>query len=211
MAATVPTIPLNLDVATLARVVLRPEPGFTEDDFFDFCQEHDLLRIERNAQGEIIIMAPVGTEGGFIESLVYQQFSAWAETDKRGIAFSSNTGVTLPDTSVLSPDAFWISRTTWKTIPRKDRKKFAHIVPAFVIEVRSPSDRMKDLKQKMLVYIRNGVELGWLIDPDSKKVFIYKSGSEIPVELNDSDQVDGEGSIAGFVLNLREIYQQLES
>ena len=97
----------------------------------------------------------------------------------------------------------------WKAIPLGQRKRFPLLVPAFVVEVRSPTDRMKDLRTKMLVYLRNGVELAWLIDPHSRTVAIYRSGCEEPVELTDPETVSGEGQVSGFVLNLHDIYKQL--
>jgi Uma2 family endonuclease len=207
-------VPFLIDLDIFERVVLRPPPDFSDDDFFDFCQrpEHELLRIERNAEGDIIVMAPVGTEGGFTESQVAVELSIWAKRDGRGLAFGSNTGIKLPDGSTFSPDAFWITNETWKAIPRAIRKKFASCVPPFVIEVRSPSDRKKDLHEKMLAYLRNGVELGWLIDPLSRTptVRIYRQ-SEPFVELENPARLEGEGPVAGFVLDLKEIYDVLDA
>src|SRR5581483_11154937 len=156
-------LPLALDVATLDRVVLRPGPEFSDDDFFEFCQEHENLRIERNSEGEVIIMPPVGLEGSFSEFEISSELRSWAKKDGRGIVLSSSAGFTLPDRSVFAPDASWVPTERWKAVPRNLRQRFAPLVPAFVIEVRSPSDRKRDLHNKMLVYLRNGVDLGWLI------------------------------------------------
>ena len=202
-------LPLALDVATLERVVLRPEAGFTDDDLFDFCQHNQLLRIERNSEGELIIMAPVGTESSFAEVEIASQLNAWARQDGRGIVLSATAGLTFPDGSVLSPDACWIPIEKWTAVPRNLRRKFAPLLPAFVIEVRSPSDRKKDLHEKMLTYLRNGVELGWLIDPDSRTADIYKLDQERAVELLNPDTISGDGPVAGFVLDLKQIYEQL--
>lgn len=191
------------------RVLVRPGPEFTEDDFFEFCQEHSLLRIERNSEGEVIIMAPAGFESGFIELEVAAQLREWAKKDERGIVAGATAGITLPDGSVFSPDACWIPIDRWKVIPRKQRQRFAPVVPAFVIEIRSPSDRRKDLQEKMQVYLRNKVELGWLIDPQAKTVSIYSSDRETPSELIEPERVFGEGPVAGFVLELKQIYDQL--
>ena len=202
-------LPITLDVATVKRLVVRPEGELSEDEFFDFCQQHALFRIERNADGEIIIMAPVVLEGGFNEYQVALQLGNWAERDGRGFAFGPNTGITFPDGSTLSPDAFWITKDQWRAVPRKQRKQFARIVPPFVIEIRSETDRRKDLHEKMLTYLRNGVKLGWLIDPIVRKVSIYKS-NEPPIEVDDPSGVEGEAPVAGFVLDLKAIYDQLE-
>jgi Uma2 family endonuclease len=200
-----------IDMDTFERVVLRPPADFSDDDFFDFCQrrEYELLRIERNAEGDIVVMAPVGAEGGIIEGEVFGELRQWAKRDGRGLAIPADVGIKFPDGSTLSPDACWIPKDLWKSIPRKLRKKFAPMVPPFVIEIRSPSDRKKDLHEKMLTYIRNGVELGWFIDPLTRGVRIYRPGEEF-VELNDPPRLEGEGPIAGFVLDLKQIYDQLD-
>jgi Uma2 family endonuclease len=203
------TLPLALDLATLDRVVVRPGPEFTEDDFFEFCQEHSLLQVERNSQGEIIVMAPSGLESDFIGVEVIAQLREWAKKDGQGVVAGPTAGLTLPDKSVLSPDACWIPRRRLEALSRKQRQKFPPLVPAFVIEIRSPSDRKKDLQEKMQTYLRNTVELGWLIDPQSRTVTIYSSDRETPNELIDPERVFGEGPVAGFVLQLKQIYDQL--
>jgi Uma2 family endonuclease len=205
-------VPIVIDMDTFERMVLRPPANFSDDDFFDYCQrpELELFRIEREANGDIVIMAPVGTEGGFNESEVFGQLYEWAKRDGRGIPWGPNTGIKLPDGSTRSPDAFWLPKEMWRAIPRSKQKKFAPVVPPFVIEIRSPSDRKKDLHEKMLTYLRNGVQLGWLIDPISRTVRIYKQGEEF-IELKDPERVEGEGPVAGFVLDLKRIYNQLET
>jgi Uma2 family endonuclease len=202
------TLPLALDIATLQRVVLRPGPEFTEDNFFEFCQEHSLLRIERNSEGEVIIMAPAGFESG-LELEVAAQLREWAKDDGPGVVAGPTAGLTLPDTSVLSPDVCWIPIGRLKAVPHKQRQKFPPLVPAFVVEIRSPSDRKKDLQEKMQTYLRNKVELGWLIDPQSNTVTIYTAEREAPTELREPERVFGEGPVAGFVLELKQIYDQL--
>jgi Uma2 family endonuclease len=210
MATAIATqLPLVLDLARMERVVLRPYSKLGEGEFFDFCQQHQLFRIERNSDGEIIIMAPAGDESGLVEAQVIRVLGNWASTSGKGVVLSSNAGITLPDGSTLCPDTCWIPIDRWKAVPPKQRKKFALLVPAFVIEVRSPSDRKKDLHEKMLTYLRNGVELGWVIDPESRTVRIYKPGEE-PIELQNPDRVQGEGPVAGVVLDLKSIYEQLE-
>jgi Uma2 family endonuclease len=211
-ATTAPAVPSVTHLDTFERIVLRPPADFSDDDFFDFCQrpEHELLRIERDANGDIVIMAPVGGEGTFHESRIFVALSNWADLGGRGIALNSNLGIKLPDGSTRSPDASWIPNELWKALPRRERKKFPPLVPPFVIEIRSPSDRKKNLHEKMLMYQRNGVELGWLIDPLSRTVRIYKPGAEF-IELNDPERVEGEGPVAGFVLDLKQIYDQLQT
>jgi Uma2 family endonuclease len=210
-ATATPTLPLVLDLDTAERVVLRPGRDLTDDEFFDFCQQpqFELFRIERNAEGDIIFMPPVGTEGAITETDVVVELSNWAKRDGRGLALGPNAGINLPDGSTFAPDAFWILKEVWRAIPRKERQQFARVVPPFVIEVRSRTDRKKDLHEKMLAYLRNGVELGWFIDPLTRTVRIYKQGEEF-VELDNPPRVEGEGPVAGFVLDLKRIYDQLD-
>ncbi|HTU43801.1 MAG TPA: Uma2 family endonuclease [Bryobacteraceae bacterium] len=210
-ATATPALPLVLDLDTAERVVVRLERDLTDDEFFEFCQQpqFELFRIERNADGDIIIMPPVGGEGTYFEHEVGWQLGAWAKNDGRGVVLSANVGLKLPDGSTLSPDACWIPNEVWRSTPRKQRKKFPPIVPPFVIEVRSRTDRKKDLHEKMLAYIRNGVELGWLIDPLTRTVRIYKQGEDF-IELNDPPSIEGEGPMTGFVLDVKQIYDQLD-
>ncbi|MGA8027616.1 MAG: Uma2 family endonuclease [Bryobacteraceae bacterium] len=201
-------IPLSVDLASLKRVVLRPPTGFSDDDLLEFCGEHPYLHIEQNAEGDLIV-APCGFDSGFIGSEIFGQLREWARKDGRGMAVAADTGFRLPDKSLYSPDAAWIPSERVKGVPREKRRVFPTLVPAFVIEVRSPSDRKKELHQKMLTYLRNGVELGWLIDPEGRAVAIYRSDQERPIELADPDHLTGEGPVAGFVLHLKQIYDQL--
>ena len=212
MTLAVTTTPheLTVDLNTIRHVALRPGPEFTDEDFFHFCQEHELLRIERSADGEIFVMAPVGTEGGGIEYDVAGEFRNWTRRDRRGRGFGPNAGITLPDGSAFSPDVFWVPAEVWKAVPGSQRRKFAQLIPPFVIEIRSPTDRIKDLHEKMLIYVRNGVELGWLIDPISRTVRIYRQNEPF-VELDNPSRVEGEGPVSGFVLDLKQIYDELDA
>ncbi len=202
-------IPITLDLATVDRVVVRLGPEFTDDDFFAFCQEHSALRMERGAEGEVIIMAPAGLESGFIGVEVLAQLREWARTDGQGVVVGPGAGMTLPDKSVVSPGACWIPRGRWKALSRKQRQGFGAVVPAFVIEIRASNERKNDLHEKMRNYLRNKVELGWLIDPQLRSVWIYSCDREAPIELIGPERVFGEGPIAGFMLELKQIYDQL--
>ena len=203
------TLPLPLDMATLERVVLRPGHLLTEAEFFDLCGEHSILRIEKNSEGDVIVMPPHGAIDGLTHFKVAVELHEWAEADGRGIVFSCQAGITLPDSSVFAPDAFWLTRKAWRDLSLGEQESFAAIIPPFVIEVRSRTDRKRDLQDKMRTYMRNGVELGWLIDPISKTVTIYRAGEAEPIELDNPAQVTGEGPVAGFVLDLHRVYSQL--
>lgn len=145
----------------------------TDDEFFRFCMENRDLRIERDNQLNIYIMAPVGTFGGYQSGEAFFQLAAWSRINKKGKVFDSSTGFTLPDRSVLSPDASWVSIGKWKALPETLREKFAPLCPDFVIEVRSKSDSLEELKNKMERWITNGVQLAWLVDPIKTNCYIY--------------------------------------
>ena len=176
----------------------------SEDEFFYFCQENANLRIEREADKKITIMEPIGNESGHYESEVNYQLKDWARKseDVKGITFSSATGFTMPTGAVKSPDASWLPLEKWLELPASDRKKFTHVCPYFVVEVRSETDNLADLQAKMLEWIENGVLLGWLIDPKRQTSYIYRAdGSMEKVEGFDK-KLSGEDVLKGFELDL---------
>ena len=176
--------------------------SMTDDEFFKFCQENKDLRIERNSNLEIVIKSPVSTLSGFHSTEIIRQLSSWSVIDGRGLAFDSSTGFTLPDRSVLSPDASWMTREKWKNLSEDDKDKFAPICPDFVIEVRSKTDRIEDLLNKMKVWINNGASEAWLIDPREKISYLFASqGVERKIE-GFSRRLSGERLIYGFELDL---------
>jgi Uma2 family endonuclease len=176
------------------------------DDFYDFCEENQDLRIERTKEGNVIIMPPAYSETGRKNFNLAVDFGIWARQDKTGIGFDSSTGFTLPNGATRSPDVSWIRLGRWNALPKDKRQKFAKIAPDFVIELRSETDRLKDLQKKMREYIENGVQLGWLIDPQNKRVHIYRPKTETKV-LENPKEVSGEPLLKGFVLNLQEIWE----
>ena len=192
---------------TLSSLVLKMPSTvrMTDEQFFDFCQINRDLRIERTKIGEIIIMPPTGSETGNRSGNISYQLWAWAKKDKTGITFDSSTGFTFPSGQTLSPDAAWIKLERWNALSPEQREKFAPICPDFVIELRSPSDSLKSLKEKMQEYIQEGVKLGLLIDRKPRKVYIYRP--EVPEEcLDNPATVSGEPILPGFVLDLSEIW-----
>lgn len=167
----------NLPVASeIVPIVLQlwPAIAMTDDQFYEFCQLNRDFRIERNATGELIIMPPTGSETDERNFDLIGQLWAWTKQDGTGVGFGSSGGFTLPNGAVKSPDAAWIKRTNWEAIPAEQRKKFAPICPEFVIELRSDSDSLQVLQDKMQEYIDNGTQLGWLIDRKQRQVFIYR-------------------------------------
>ncbi|BAZ81956.1 Uma2 family endonuclease [Sphaerospermopsis kisseleviana CS-549] len=178
----------------------------TDEQFFDFCQINRNLRIERNKFGEISIMSPAGSETGNREINILGQLWVWTEKDGTGIAFSSSTGFKLSTSAERSPDASWIKLERWNTLTPEQQKKFAPICPDFIIELRSASDNLQPLKEKMVEYMEEpGIQLGLLIDRKHRRVYIYRPGQ--PVEcLENPETVNCDPILPGFVLNMAKIW-----
>jgi Uma2 family endonuclease len=188
-------------------LVLQMSPVWemSADSFFDFCQLNSHLRIERTATGKLVIMAPAGSETGNRNAKLMQQLSNWTDRDGSGIEFDSSAGFILPNGATRSPDASWISLTRWNSLSAEQKTKFAPICPDFVVELRSPSDTLKLLQDKMQEYIDNGASLGWLIDRTTRQVFIYTPDNKVKT-LDNPQTISGDPVLSGFVLNLAEIW-----
>ena len=182
---------------------LRYETPMTDEEFLRFCAANEPLRMERDANGDVIVMSPTGTEGGNTELDIATELNIWARQDGRGRALGPSSGVKLPDTAVRAADAAWVSWERYKAAGTSSA--FRQFVPEFVIELRSESDRLKDLREKMEQWIACGVELGWLIDPSRKIVEIYRPGQAME-EQEGHTAVYGEGPVGGFVLELGRIW-----
>jgi Uma2 family endonuclease len=188
-------------------IVLRipPKLQMTDDEFFEFCQINSELRIERNKSGELLIMPPTGSETGNRSGSVFGELYIWARQDGTGICFDSSTGFKL-SMGDKSPDASWIKLERWNALSPEQKQKFAPICPDFVVELRSASDNLKPLEEKMQEYMREpGVQLGWLIDCKNPRVYIYRPG--LPEEcLENPATVSGDPVLPGFVLNMSNIW-----
>jgi Uma2 family endonuclease len=177
----------------------------TEEQFMQLCQENPELRLELTAQQELVIMPPTGSESGGRSGEVFYSLTAWTKKNGTGISFDSSTGFTLPNGAIRSPDASWVWRERWNALTKDQRERFAPLCPDFVIELRSPTDRLSDLYEKMEEYIANGARLGWLIDPIDKRVYVYRPGQ--PVEtLDDPPTLSGDPGLPGFVFAVRELW-----
>ncbi|MGF1935214.1 MAG: Uma2 family endonuclease [Nostoc sp. ChiQUE02] len=187
-------------------VQIPPSMQMTDEQFFDFCQVNRELRIERNQFGEISIMPPTGSETGNRNFNVALQLGVWAEKDGTGVCFDSSTGFKLSTGAERSPDASWIKLERWNALSPEKQQRFAPICPDFVLELRSPSDNLKPLKEKMEEYMREPeVQLGFLIDRKHRRVYIYRPG--IPEEcLENPATVSGESVLPGFVLNMSKVW-----
>lgn len=184
---------------------ISPVWEMSADSFFDFCQLNSHLHIERTATGKLIIMSPAGSETGNRNFKLIQQLANWTDRDGSGIGFDSSAGFALPNGSTRSPDASWIKLTKWNSLSAQQKTKFAPICPDFVVELRSPSDNLKMLQDKMQEYIDNGVSLGWLIDRTTRQVYIYTPDSEVK-SLDNPQTISGEPILSGFVLDLTKIW-----
>jgi Uma2 family endonuclease len=191
------------------RVILGDSQPIGDDEFYDFCMANPDLRIERSAQGEIIIVPPAGGESDHHSLELGAQLRNWAKKDKRGKAFGSTACFLLPDGAGLSPDAAWVIASKVESLSRTIRRKFMPIVPEFVIEVMSPSDRLKPARAKMEQWIANGTLLAWLIDGDHRTVYIYRPGKPCQIEKDINQLEAGNGPISGFVADLTDVWAGL--
>ena len=177
-----------------------------DDDFFEFCQANRDVRIERTKNGDLIIMPPTGGKTGGRNFYLTAKFGVWVEADGTGKGFDSSTGFTLPNGAERSPDVAWVRRERWDALTAKEQERFPPLCPDFVVELRSRTDSLAALQQKMQEYIENGAQLGWLIDPAARKVYLYRPGA--PVEqLDNPEHISGDPLLPGFVLNLAPLWQ----
>ena len=197
---------MNLALPEIDQPVrLRFARPMTDEELLRFCAANEMVRVERDANGELILMTPSGSGTGQKNSELIYQLAAWARETNLGATFDSNAGFTLPDGSMRSPDAAWIAWPSWNALSEKQKEEFAPICPEFVIELRSPSDRLPELQAKMQMWIANGAEVAWLVDPLRKTVEVYRPGREAEV-LEGGSAVEGDGPVAGFVLELGRVW-----
>ncbi|MEM1426785.1 MAG: Uma2 family endonuclease [Cyanobacteria bacterium P01_H01_bin.130] len=175
----------------------------TLDDaqFDQLCRNNPDIQFERTAQGELIIMPPVGAESGNRELDLMGQLWAWNRQKKLGKTFSSSTCFRLPNGALRSPDASWIQLTRWNQLSDAEQKRFAPICPDFVIELRSESDQLQTLQDKMTEYLDNGCQLGWLIDPQTQALTIYQP-QRSPEILSQPKTLAGGDLLPDFVCDL---------
>jgi Uma2 family endonuclease len=190
-------MPIVVETRTLDR--------FTDEELYEFCLANKALRIERNRKGQLEIMPPTGLETSFHNSDLNAELKLWNRQHKLGLVSDSNGGYTLPNGAMRVPDVAWISQERWAGVPAEDRKRFAHVCPDFVIELLSESDSLKDAKAKMEEWRENGCRLGWLIDPASRSVLIYRENGEIIIHPF-GQALSGENVLPGFALDLSEIF-----
>ncbi len=174
----------------------------TDREFFLFASSNRDYKIEREANGQIIINMPTGLKTSHFNSDFNGELWFWNKTFKLGYVFDSNGGFTLPDTSVKSPDASWVRKDRWENLDNDEQKVFGHLVPDFIAEIVSESDNLVQQKKKMIQWRENGVILGWLIDSDSETTFIYRLGSEKVEEKAFSESLSGEDILPNFEITI---------
>ena len=201
------TLTLDPDIRDMMpmSIDLRPLPSMTDEEFFLFCQANRELRIERTAQGEIIMMAPAGGETGGRNANLVTDLNHWARANKQGVVFDSSTGFDLPNGATRSPDAAWVRRELLAQLTAKQKRKFLPVCPDFIIELRSPTDSLRGAQDKMTEWIDNGAQLGWLIDPSERTVYVYRPGHAME-QLQNPATVSAEPVLPGFVLDLAVIW-----
>ncbi len=192
-AATVtlpPTLKLTIDL--------------TDEQFFQLCQQNRDLRFERTAKGEILIMPPTGGETSKRNFEVAVQLGIWNKQSNLGVCFDSNGGFTLPNGATRAPDASWVRRDRWEAFTPEQRERFVPLCPDFVVELRSPSDSLEKVREKMREYMDNGARLGWLLNPQDQQVEIYRPDRDVEI-LGNTATLSGEDVLPGFVLELNPI------
>jgi Uma2 family endonuclease len=177
----------------------------TDDQLYEFCQINRDLRIERNRQGELIIMPPTGGETSERNAEIIIQLGSWAKRNGEGATFDSSGGFRLNNGAVRSPDAAWVRHSRLSALEAEERQKFLPLCPEFVIELRSPTDSLDVLREKMQEYVDNGAQLAWLIDPEQKRIYVYRPGEPVQ-ELEHPEKISGQPLLSGFELDLREIW-----
>jgi Uma2 family endonuclease len=187
-------------------LVLHLARKWDEDEFYDFCILNEDLNVELSSEGDLIIVPPSGGETGNRNFELIGSFFVWARQDGTGKGFDSSTLFSLPNGAKRSPDLSWIKKERWEALSEKEQEKFSPICPDFVVELRSPSDSLKRLQKKMEEYIANGAQLGWLLDPSARKVYVYRPGAEAEV-LDDPETVSGEPLLRGFTLDVWAIWE----
>lgn len=188
----------------MTAIYLNLEPVVQElshEQFYKLCMANKGIAMERSPQGELIIMAPVGGESGRKEASYIIDLGIWNRQTGLGEVFSSSTVFKLPNGGDRSPDAAWVQAERWNGLTPEQQTKFPPLCPDFVIELRSESDRLKPLQEKMQEYLDSGLRLGWLINPQGRTVEIYRFNQDVeivqwPVELS------GEAVLPGFVLHI---------
>jgi Uma2 family endonuclease len=184
---------------------IPPAVGLTDEQFYQLCIANEPWQLELTQTGELIIMPPTGGESGIRNSDLNIELGLWNRQTKLGKVFDSSTEFKLPSGAYRCPDAAWIKLERWQALTKEEQKRFPPICPDFVIELRSESDVLEKLRIKMREYQNNGASLGWLIDPQTPLVEIYRPQQDVEVlnfSFDNPPQLLGEEVLPGFILDL---------
>lgn len=184
---------------------LTPVLELTDDQFYELCRLNPEVKFEITTNGDLVVMSPTGGETGVQNSEFNADFVIWNRQSRLGYVFDSSTCFNLPNGAKRSPDVAWIQADRWNTLTPDQKKRFPPIAPDFVLELLSPSDSLGDVQAKMQEYIESGVRLGWLIDPEARRVEIYRSGQKVEI-LDAPETLSGEDVLLDFSLNLSAVW-----
>ncbi len=187
------------------QIAIKMGDYMTDDEFFRFCQMNDNLAFERNADGQIIVMPPTTSKTGIANLMIGSKIYHWNEDTQLGYAFDSSTGFKLPNGATRSPDVAWVAKDRWEALTTSEQESFAPLCPDFVVEIRSKTDDLKSLQEKMEEYLANGCRLGWLIDLKNQHVYVYRTGQSFQKIDNFSETLSGENVLNGFSLELKRL------
>lgn len=190
---------------TALTLQLPPHLKLTDEEFEQIVAVNQELRLELTADGELVIMSPTGGETGNRNFDLLGQLWFWNSQNNLGKAFDSSTGFKLPNGATRSPDASWVKMERWDILTSQQRKKYLPLCPDFAVELVSETDDVEDTQAKMLEYLANGLQLGWLINPKDKLVIIYRP-HQAPEVLQSPTSLSGEDVLPGFILNLQPIF-----
>ena len=198
--------PIIPNTVTQARWQLLPEPEVTDEEFLMLCQANPDMRLERTAEGAIIIMPPAGAESSERNADLTYQVVAWSKRDGTGRIFDSSGGFTLPNGAIRSPDVAWVRGERWDRLTPAQKAGFAPLCPDFAIELRSATDRLRSVQLKLEEYIANGTQLAWLIDPQTRTVHVYRP-DRLVEKLDHPAEIRGDPELPGLVVDLVGVWE----
>ena len=198
----------TLEIPILPQRTIALDPPLTDEEFEWMCEQTRSALLERTKEGTITMNAPAGGTTSSGNNEIARQLGNWWIRHRPGRVFDSSAGFFLPDDSMLNPDAAYVAPEQLKGLTRADLARFPRLAPAFIIELRSETDRLAAVQEKMEAGMANGVQLGWLIDPEAKQVRIYAQGAAPRIESGTA--VAGSGPIEGFVLDVEEVWRCYE-
>ncbi|NEP18727.1 MAG: Uma2 family endonuclease [Leptolyngbya sp. SIO4C1] len=185
--------PLTLDFS---------QAHLTDEQFYRLCLANPTVQLERTAKGLLVVMPPVGGESGNRELELGLDLGLWNRQTRLGKVFSSSTIFNLPGGGDRSPDAAWVELSRWEALTPEERQKFPPLAPDFVMELRSRTDSLDKLHEKMQEYLASGVRLGWLFNPQQdQQVEVYRPGHSTEVRSLPTT-LSGEAVLPGFILSV---------